>query len=368
MKAKILFILTLLVMIGCAKKPIEQPPQGVEVTRVGAPNASTTGLRFSGSVTPDSQVILSFRVPGYVTSIMQIRGEDGKARTIDEGDRVNKGAVLVRIRPVEYKDKSDQAKSQAQAMQAIAQKAKLDYDRATRLYASQSITKSDYDAAVAQYDSTRAQVEAAQAQAGEADVALNDTMLVAPFSGDIVSKTVEVGSFMGPGVPAMAMTNTDTVKIMIGVPDVLVRSLKVSQPVGVSIDAFPDRTFDARISRISSAADPRARNFDVEVSLPNPDHSLKVGMIGSLQLFADAKQRPSVSIPISAIVQAPEGKYGVFLLGKSDKGNIAKLRRVDIGGVEGNEIEITSGLNPGETVITMGSTLLKDGQPVEVLQ
>ena len=70
-------------------------------------------------------------------------------------------------------------------------------------------------------------------------------------------------------------------------PDTVVRSVRLGQPVEVGIDAFPTRTFHARISRMSSAADTITRNFEVEVAIPNHDHLLKAGMIGSLQ-FANA--------------------------------------------------------------------------------
>ena len=120
--------------------------------------------------------------------------------------------------------------------------------------------------------------------------------IVAPFSGDIVKKSVELGAFVGPGSPVFAFANTDIVKIVVGVPDTAVRSIEVGQPVDVAIDAFPSRTFHARISRIASAADPTTRNFDVEVAIPNRDHLLKVGMIGSLQLaHGDGDKRKHAS-------------------------------------------------------------------------
>ena len=130
-------------------------------------------------------------------------------RDLAEGDRVNRGAVLVRIRANEYDDKVRQAKSQTEAAEAAAQKAKLDFDRATRLFESQSLTKPDYDSAKAQYDATQAEVRAAHAQTSEAQIAWRDTSLVAPLPGDIVKKSVELGAFVGPGVPAFALANTD---------------------------------------------------------------------------------------------------------------------------------------------------------------
>jgi RND family efflux transporter MFP subunit len=160
------------------------------------------------------------------------------------------------------------------------------------------------------------------------------------------------------------------VKIVIGVPDTTVRSLKLGQPVEVSVDALPNRTFQARISRIASAADSTTRNFEVEVAIANRAHLLKAGMIGSLQLTSagDIKQEASVLVPLSSIVQSPDGRYGVFVVSPSGAGEIARLRTVEIGAVNGSDITLVSGLATGDRIITDGANLLKDGQPVEVLK
>ncbi len=372
MRHTITILLVSLLMAGCsATKPLQQAPQAVEARPIEVQsNSGTSGLRFSAVVMPDSQAPLAFRIPGYVVSLKQIRGEDGRMRDIAEGDRVGRGTVLATIRGTEYQDKVHQASGQAAAAEASAIKAKLDFDRATRLYDSQSITKPDFDAARAQYDATQAQLRAARAQTAEAQVSLSDTTLVAPFSGDIVKKSVDLGSFVGPGVPTFAIANTEVVKIVVGVPDTFLRSIKLGQPVEVAIDAFPARTFHARISRMSSAADAVTRNFDVEVAIPNKDHLLKVGMIGSLQLAGDAgeKQAPSLTVPLSAIVQATDGKYGVFVVSPSGTGDVARLHSVEIGSASGSDITVVSGLTAGDRVITTGANLLKDGQRVEVLQ
>ncbi len=359
-------------MASChSNKPLEQPPQGVHVETIQAASSVSDGLRFSAVVTPYAQVALAFRIPGYVTSLKQVRA-DGAIRDIAEGDSVSKGAPLAHIRATEYADRVHQATSEAEAAKAAAVKAQLDFDRASRLYEAQSLTKPEFEAARAQHDGTQAQLRVAQAQTAEAQVSLGDTTLVAPFSGDIVKKSVELGAFVGPGAPAFALASTDVVKIVIGVPDTAVRAIKVGQPVDVAIEAFPSRTFHARISRISSAADTTTRNFDVEVAIPNHDHLLKVGMIGSLQWAqsetASDKRGLSLLVPLSAIVQANDGKYGVFVISQSAAGDIASLHSVEIGAVNGTDVVVVSGLNAGERIITTGANLLKDGQRVEVVQ
>jgi multidrug efflux system membrane fusion protein len=367
-----IILVAVLFMAGChSNKPIEQPPQGVHVQLIQAASSVSDGLRFSAVVTPYAEVPLAFRIPGYVTSLKQVRVAGG-IRDIAEGDSVSKGAVLAHIRATEYEDKVRQATSEVGAAQAAAVKAQLDFDRASRLYEAQSLTKPEFEAARAQHDGTQAQLRAAQAQTAEARVSLGDTTLVAPFSGDIVKKSVELGSFVGPGLPAFALASTDVVKIVVGVPDTAVRSIKVGQPVDVAIDAFPSRVFHARISRVSSAADTTTRNFDVEVTIPNHDHLLKVGMIGSLQLAhgegASEKHASVLLAPISAIVQANDGKYGVFVISKSGTGDVASLHSVEIGAVNGTDITVVSGLAAGDRIITSGANLLKDGQRVEVVQ
>ncbi len=361
-----------MLLVGChSGKPIAQAPQAVQVLRMESQvNTSDSALRFSAVVTPDAEAPLSFRIPGYVVSLKQVRGEDGRMRDIAEGDRVSRGSVLVQIRSSEYQDKVHQASSHAAAAEAVAQKAQFDFDRANRLYASQSITKPDFDAAKAQYDASQKELRAARAATSEAEISLRDTSVVAPFEGDIVKKSVELGAFVGPGVPAFVVAKTDIVKIVVGVPDTVVRSIKLGQPVEVAIDAFPTRTFHARISRMSSAADSVTRNFDVEIAIPNRDHLLKVGMIGSLQIDGVSNQArtTSLQVPLSSIVQAKDGKYGVFVLSSSGKDKVASLRNVEIGAVNGTEIAIVNGLSTGDRIITTGANLLKDGQQVEVVQ
>jgi len=121
---------------------------------------------------------------------------------------------------------------------------------------------------------------------------------------------------------------------------------------------------------MSPAADAITRNFDVEVAIPNRDHLLKVGMIGSLQFATDDEgSRTSVLlVPLSAVLQAKDGKYGVFTVADSSAGEVARLHTVEIGAVSGTEISVLNGLEAGDRIITTGANLLKDGQRVEVLQ
>ena len=361
-----------LLMTGCSPvQAIPQAAQAVQTQPVGvAVRSGGGGVRYSAVVEAEAEVPLSFRIPGYVAALKQVRGENGRLRDVDEGDHVGSGDVLVRIRATEYEDKVRQATSQAAAAEAIAHKATLDFERATRLYSSQSLTKPDLDAARAQHDASASELQAARALVSEAEIALRDTSLTAPLAGEIVKKNVDSGSFVSSGLLVFALANTESVKIVIGVPDTTVRSIRLGQPVEVTVDAFANRSFSARVTRIASAADPKTRNFEVEIAIPNRDHALKVGMIGSLHLAGAAadSEADGLHVPLSAMVQAKDGKYGVFVVAASASGKIAVLRPVEVGRVHGTDVSIGSGLASGEEVITTGATLLKDGQRVEVLK
>lgn len=365
-------VLLAAVLAGCRHNAaIEQPPQAVQTRRVELAPAGGGTPRFSALVMPDSEVPLTFRVPGYVVSLDQVRGADGRLRAVAEGDRVRRGETLVRIRSAEYQDRVRQAAYQMQAAQAAAHRAQLDFERASHLFDARSMTKPDFDAARAQLDATQAQLRAARAQTSEAEVALRDTTLTSPFDGDVVKKAVEPGALVGSGLVAFVVADTETVKIVVGVPDTLIGSVRVGQQAEISVDAYPNRTFQARVSRIASAADSKTRNFEVEVSIPNRDRQLKVGMIASLRFAGDATGRAPASsplVPLEAIVERPGGGQAVFLVRGSGAAKVAILRPVEVAEVEGNEIRVVSGLASGETVITAGATLLKDGQKVEVLQ
>ncbi len=384
-----------LVCAACGKK---EPPAKV-LTPVKAAPVEMAGAdgetRYSANLVPDTKVDLAFRVSGYVTELHQVR-EGSRLRPLDAGDTVPRGTVLARVRQEDYSVKVREAqsaleqsnaslaaaKSQLAQAEASLKQAEIDYGRASKLFESASMTKSDYDNAVtkrdvakAQADTARNQVEAAQravhtaeSQVHEAEIPFGDTDLRAPLDATVLARTMEVGTLVSPGIVGVSLGDISVLKAVFGVPDAVVGRVHLGQALEVRMDAFPREAFRGRITLISPAADSKSRLFDVEVSLPNPARRLRPGMIATVSMEETAPRGQALVVPLSAIAASKTpGQYAVYLLEPKDNGYVARIRDVRLGEARGNAIAILGGLTLGQHVITEGSSMVIDGQPVQLV-
>jgi len=182
---------------------------------------------------------LSFKSSGYVTNIQQVVGADGRRRDVGTGDYVVRGAVLAQIRQQDLKNQVEQ--SEAQVSQATAQhvQAGQDYERAKALYATQSLTRPDFDQAQAKFDSTLAAVSQANAVLHQAQLALNDSDLKAPFSGYILARNIELGNLAAPATTAFTIADTSAVRVSFGVPEYTLRHLRLGQEFTIRLQDDP---------------------------------------------------------------------------------------------------------------------------------
>ena len=328
--------------------------------------APSEDLRYSASVLPFAEATLSFKSAGYVTEIKQVMGADGRRRDIGSGDYVSRGTVLAQIRHQDLKNNLDQATATLSLAQAQYVEATKDYERAKTLYASESLTKPDFDRAQAKFDSTLAAVDQAKANLRQAQLALQDADLTAPFSGYILARNIELGNLAAPGTPAFAIADTSAVKIGFGVPEYAVRRLRLGQQFSIHLQDDP-KEYNGRVTSIAASADEKNRVFAVEVTVPNPKASLKPGMIAALSLTGVHKA-PVPSVPLSAIVADPvsTGHYAVFIASEQTGKWIAHLREVTLGETHESDVTI-DGANPGEKVVVVGAAGLKDGDFIQVV-
>ena len=369
MKSRDLLLLGACGLLACSSRP---PPRPIPAVRVEAAQSATAmggKAVYSAVAQPKSTIPLAFRGSGYIVELMQVKTAQGQTRALGEGDRVKKGDVAARLREAEYRDKVLQAQGQLAAARATAEKARLEWERARRLFATQSITRPEMESATAAHDASQAQVDAAQATLSEAQVALRDTALIVPVDGDVLRKSAEPGAYTGPGTPAFVIGDVSTVKVVLGLPDIALRGVTLWQPVTVTSDALPGRSFSARVSRIAATADPVTRTFEVEVEIPNTDRLWKPGMIASVAMSGDSGTESPPLLPLTAFVQSPAGKdqFAVLVVDGAGANGQARLREVSLGDVVGNRVEVIRGLTGGERVITTGAAMLKDGDRVDVL-
>jgi RND family efflux transporter MFP subunit len=358
-----------LILAGCSRHTAEQRPLTPVRTSLVQTISTGSETHYSANIVPNAQVDLAFKSGGYVASIRQVRGADGRMRNVDIGDWVTRGTVLAVVRQKDYTDQLEQAKAQLARAQADYEHAKLNFDRTSNLYSTQSATKPDYDSAKAQHESAAAALSNAQAVLAEAQTALGDSSLRAPFDGWIIKRNIDIGALVGPSTASFTLADTKAVRAVFGVPDNAMGRVKLGQRQTIITDVFPE-PFTGRITAISPAADPKSRVYSVEVTIPNPKNHLKSGMIASLAFAGEILPSNILAVPLSAVIRDPQNAEAFAVLLAEGPGDPAtvRARAVELGDSYGNMIEVLGGVKSGDRVVTAGATLVKSGQQVRIIQ
>jgi multidrug efflux system membrane fusion protein len=357
-------------LLSACHKPPEPSRIVTPVRVIAAESAPAAGaVRYSASLQAMTQVDVAFKVGGYVTRILQVPGPNGTSHLLQQGDKVQKGTVLASLRETDYQAQVATAKAQLASAQPGLDKAQRDYDRAKKLY-PEAMTRPDYDAAVANLQAAQANAKAAQQQVAAAEIPLADTSLKAPLDAVVLARKVEVGTLVQPGTPAFTLASGGAMKAVFSVPDEVMRSLRLGQELTVVFDSsVPNPTRKGSITAMSPSADATTRVFAVEVTLPNQNSDLQLGMVASALIGADRPKTDAPVVPLSAVVRSAPGskEYAVFVVeGQGDEA-VAHLRKVVLGELLGNRVAVQSGLKPGERVIISGAQFVTDGQTVHVV-
>ena len=354
--------------VGCRQEAeIKKEPTPVRMALVQSIDAGSSNT-YSANIQPYQQVDLSFKSNGYLASIKQIKDADGHIRNIDQGDYVTKGTVLAVVQQDEYQDKLAQAKASLARSQAENERAKLSFDRISKLYAAGAATKPDYDDSNAQVESTTASVANAKAQISEAQLALGYCELRAPFDSWVLKRNVDVGTLVGPASNGFTLADTRSVKAVFGVPDTAMGQVKLGSPETVTTEALPGAFF-GHVTSISAAADPKSRVYSVEVRIDNPGNRLKAGMIASITLGGGRANAKVNVVPLTAVIRSPTTKDGFAVYVADGPGDTPKVRTQDVtlGDTYGNNIAVLSGLNVSDRVVTSGTNMIRAGDQVRVI-
>lgn len=191
----------------------------------------------------------------------------------------------------------------------------------------------------------------------------------APFRGWITARNVEIGSLASSGAAAFSLIDTHLVKASFAIPDVALGSVHLGSQYNVQLDALA-RPARGTVTAISQQADAKTHVFTVELTLPNPSDMLRPGMIGVIRLGASEPNPLHVVVPLETIVRPSSqvNGFAVYVLEKRDGAVYARSRTITPGQTYGDSIEVLSGVQRGERIVSVGASLLTDGQMVRVIQ
>ena len=356
----------------------QKPVVDVAVVQKSANNGGREALlNASGYVTPRRRATIAAKITGRVTGVF-----------FDEGTHVAENQLLATLDDSDVRKALTAAKADYDASKAAIadyevqlKNARIQLRRAEQLQSAGVQTQEQLDNARTNADSLQAKIALAQSQAisseariQEAQQAVDNCTIRAPYTGIVVSKDAQVGEMVSPVSAGGGFTRTGIATIVdmnsneieVDVNESYIARVQPGQPVTAVLDAYPDWEIPSRVRTIIPSADRQKATVKVRVSFLKldprilPDMGIKVTFLGAEQK-KEPGAAPSILIPKSA-VRDENGKKIVFLM-KDDK---AERRAVTLGADRGSDTEVIAGVTAGDTLIVRGPGNLRDGQSVEI--
>jgi HlyD family secretion protein len=359
----------------------KQKPE-VEVTTVhkaaGAGGREAL-LNASGYVTPRRRATIAAKITGRVTGVF-----------FDEGTRVSEGQLLASLDDSDVKKALDSAKADRNSAQAAIadfqvqlRNAQIELRRAEQLQKAGVQTQEQLDNARTNADSLNAKIDLAKAQVGgsdsriaEAQQAVDNCTIRAPFAGIVVSKDAQVGEMVSPisagggftrtGIATIVDMNSNEIEV--DVNEAYIARVKDGQPVTAILDAYPEWEIPSRVRTIIPTADRQKATVKVRISFLKldprilPDMGIKVTFLGAEPEKKPGAAEANAALVSQSAVRDDNGTKIVFLV-KNDR---VERRAVTVGSKHGADAEVVAGLALGDTVVTKGPPDLHDGQVVEI--
>jgi RND family efflux transporter MFP subunit len=329
---------------GAEPAPPPQPPRPVKMVQVGGAGAGS--VEFPGEIRPARQADMAFEVGGRIV--------DFPAR---EAARVEQGELLARLDPRDFE--AELAKWRAQL-----EKTRTDLERYRTLFEKGVSPRAELERAQRNF-------EAAQAEFRQAQKAVEDTELRAPFAGVVARKLVEDFVNVQAKEAVLILQDDSSLEITVSVPERDFARMTPGLPLEersrrsrprVVVSALGDRAFPARITEFSTTADPQTRTYQARFAFANPpDVNVLPGMTARVVLDAGAPSG-GLRVPVQAVVSDPGGAAFVWVV---DDASLAVSRvPVALGPLDGDWVAVESGLEPGQTVAVSGVADLREGMTV----
>ncbi|MGA9854722.1 MAG: efflux RND transporter periplasmic adaptor subunit [Gammaproteobacteria bacterium] len=296
-----------------------------------------------GSLEAVSGTEITAQIAGNVTQI-----------AFRSGQRVYKGELLVQL------DNSTQL-AQLHADQAKLQLADTTLVRTRKLYVAHAASQSDLQTAQADFSGAQAVVEGDRAT-------LAKLAISAPFSGTVGIREVSLGQYVSPGTSVVNLQTYDPMLLDFSLPQSAVSEIAAGKSVQFTVDAYPGKKFNGRITAIGSEVDPATRNIALQARLDNAGGQLRPGMYGDVQISI-GRERHGVVVPNTAISYNTFGDYIYVVTPLEGNGKhelVVHQRVVQVSDERGSEALLAGGVQAGETVVTAGQSSLRDGAVVVV--
>ncbi len=349
-KCKILFIIAITALLyQCTKN--EAPHnniiiKSVKVTKIGDPDQIITA-KYPGKVAAHKDVKLSFQISGSVIELL-----------VNKGQEVEKDQLIAKIDPIDYQLKHNEA-------QSILYELQLTLDR------TQKLVKKNF-APQAELDKVNAQYEVAKANFDLAVQNLKYTQIKAPFSGRIADTLIENHQYVNAKDTIAILHSKDIIDIAIDVPESIIATIDKKKVIKkyATFDSAPENQFDIEFNDIVLQADPETLTYRVYLSMPTPNNvNILPGMTATITINYtnnnNISKKLSYSIPVTSIFTDPNQNSFVWLVDpNNNKISAVKIIR---GELKNDKIQITSGLKSGDTIVTAGVHLLREGQEIKPL-
>ncbi len=338
---RVFFISTaLLALVGCAgsstqsaskQQLVEESSETKVLTRSAVATQATVNLEesFVSEIIAYKDVDITPAASGVRISKI----------TVDVGDKVTQGELLVALDPTLYNQQMITVKT-----------LQSDYERLKTVYEAGGISLQTLDQAEMSY---KVQAEIAQ------DIKKNIEIL-SPISGVVTQRNSEEGNLFS-NQPILHISQIDKLKVLVEISEQFFPNVKVGMAVDITLDIYPDRVFEGRVSLIYPALNASSRTFTVEVTLPNTENLLRPGMHARSKFNMGSKE--GIMVPDIAVQKQFGSAENYIFVVKDGK---AQRRTVTIGRQVGSEIDILSGVEIGEEVITTAFSRISDGTAVDV--
>lgn len=266
----------------------------------------------------------------------------------EDGQQVNKGAILVEL-------DADQQRADVEEQRVNVAEAQRQYDHLQKLIERKAVSQTDVEKQKSLFNAAKAKLEASQAK-------LQDYTIRAPFSGVLGVRKVSVGTLVSPGTVITTLDDLSRLKVDFSVPEIFLPYLQEGLPIQASSQTYPGKVFEGTINFIDSRIDPATRSITLRAYLPNEDKNtelrLRPGMLINVRI--EQPIRKALMIPERAIAPL-RGEQFAYVV---DESNVAHRRSVQLGQRIQGEVEVTSGIEEGETIVVDGSMTVQDGMTV----